>query len=322
MDIKAFLNTHPKIDYCVRFLRNRNDKVFVETVLAIKRDPNLLYFKSYGKENPDINFYDIFLDYPSKGFFALLIQTLDALRYADRFALTPVVTWSDSCLYKEKEKVNGTTNPFEYYYEATSAYTKEELEHSLSVLQYRDYQRYIDKNHPFGVVSKTIVENGYYDSYISQNAEIYRKYIKLKAPVLAWIQHSMEDIGFTDNTLGVHVRATDFKKGYIDHAKAVTCNEYIKAVQSALLKYNFNKVFLATDEIDVVEEFRKEFNDLIICCDDVYRSMDGSAIHFSNAERVEHKYKLGLEVIRDMYLLSMCRGLIGGYSNVLFLIMQ
>ena len=89
MSIKTFLKSHQAMDYWLRCFMNCRNPRFVETVRAIGRDPNLLYFERRGEEHPDVSFYDVYIDCPSKGFFALLLQTLDALRYAQRFYLTP-----------------------------------------------------------------------------------------------------------------------------------------------------------------------------------------------------------------------------------------
>lgn len=314
--ITAFLKRHPAIDYWQRCVRHCKDPDFLAITKAVNRDPDLLFFTHRGAGHPDTYFYDIHLDYPSKGFFALFNQTLDALRYGDKFGLMPVVRWSDRCLYKEAEVINGTENPFCYFFEPVSAYGRRDLEQAAHVLAYRDYQRSFDENHPFTVVAKTIVENNKYDQYIRENGAIYRKYIRLKAPVQESIQMAEDSIGFSGRVLGVHVRATDFKKGYINHAVQVECNEYIEATRQAMEQCGFDKIFLATDEMDVVESFSHEFGERVIYCQDVLRSEDGEAVHFSKNARSHHKYKMGLEVIRDMVLLSKCDGLIGGYSNV------
>lgn len=316
MNIKELLKKNPQFDYLQRCLRYRKDKVFVETVRAIYRDPNLLYFISNGNCYPNINFYDIYIDYPSKGFFALFNQTLDALRYSERFCLTPVVTWSDRCLYKEDTPVNNSTNPFCYYFERTSQFDRNDLKQATRVLHYSDSQRAFDKEHQFHVASKTIVENQYYDRYIEENSRVYRKYIQVKKPVQDKISESIRDIGFQGNVLGVHVRATDFFNRYINHAVAVTCEEYIAAVKEALEECKFSRIFLATDDMNVVNKFQDIFGKRVIFFNDVFRSTDESAVHFSEGKRENHKYLLGFEVIRDMLLLSKCAGLIGSYSNV------
>ncbi len=313
MNRHDFLLRHSKIDYLQQCLRHFNDREFVDTVNAINRDPNLLYFVANGNLYPNNLFYDIYLDYPSKGFFALFIQTLDALRYADRFHLIPIVTWSNRCLYKSEQPVNGTDNPFCYYFEAVSDFDRLELAEAMHVLNYRDSQRAFDKEHPFGVVSKTIIENDYYEEYISENAIIYKKYIKMKKSLQQMLTSCLKEIGFQGRVLGVHVRATDFNKGYVNHALAVERSEYLEHVMHALTNQHFDHIFLATDDVSVVEEFQLEFGSKVIFCKDVCRSSDGTAVHFGNSD---NKYKLGLDVIRDMYILSSCAGLIGGLSNV------
>ena len=49
---------------------------------------------------------------------------------------------------------------------------------------------------------------------------------------------------------------------------------------------------------------------------DVMRSNDRKSVAFHASSRVNHKYKLGLEVIRDMYTLSKCDGFVAGISQV------
>ena len=317
MKRNAFFNKHPRMDYIQRCIRHARDPQFQELVLGYHRNPDLLSLEQHGNKWPDFSFYDIYMDYPSKGFFALLCQTLDALRYADRFNLVPVVTWSDRCLYKDKGEVNGSPNPFEYYFEPVSGFSRQDLSDALHVLAYHPYQRAWDRNHPFTVVSRTIVEGGFYNEYIRQNSLAWRKHLKLKEPVMDYIQKNMNNIGFDGSVLGIHVRATDFNKGYVNHAIAVQENQYIEAIHEALQKHpELQRVFLATDDQTTVETFEASFPGRIITFSDTFLSTDGEAIHFSQSQREYHKYRLGLEVIRDMYALSQCEGLIGSLSNV------
>lgn len=315
--IKKFLNNHPKLDYCQRVLRYSTDKEMQAIVLGYHRDPRLLYFEERGGLYMDQYFYDIYMDYPSKGFFALLCQTLDAIRYGKKFGLVPVVTWSDRCLYKEEGVVNGSKNPFEYYFEPLSSVSRNEINHAGHVLGYHVCQRALNKETPFTVVSKTIIENGCYEEYIESNAQIWREFIRLKQPVEDYIQDSMKQIGFGEHVLGVHVRATDFNKGYVNHAVAVGQNEYIEAVKCAMKEVpSIEKIFLATDDLGTVNDFMEAFPGKVMYYNDTFRSDDGEAVHFSQSERENHKYRLGLEVMRDMMTLSKCEGLIGGLSNV------
>lgn len=316
MNREAFLRKHPKIDYWLRAFKYSRNKEYVRISRAIFRDPNLLYFHTNGAEYPGSYFYDLYIDAPSKGFFALLNQTLDGLKYAERFHLIPVVTWSDSCLYKEDHKVNGSDNPFFYFFEEINDLDRNSVKNAKNVLSYNYGQRAIDMYHPFGVVAKTIIDNNIYDEYINESAAVYGKYIRVRQPIMDSIHSLQERIGFSGSVLGVHVRATDFSKGYINHAVMAASNEYIDAAKAALEQKDFDKIYLATDDASVVDEFEAAFPGKIIFNPDTFRSTDGNAVHFSQSDRKDHKYLLGVEVMIDMYLLSVCSGLIGGYSNV------
>ena len=119
-----------------------------------------------------------------------------------------------------------------------------------------------------------------------------------------------------DNTLGVHVRGTDFNNHLYDHPTQVTSNQHVEVALNAMEKYGFTKVFVATDEEKILEQFKTVFGDNLVYYSDVYRSTDGKAVHLSNVARENHKYLAGLEVLRDMYTLSYCKGFIAGISMV------
>lgn len=147
-------------------------------------------------------------------------------------------------------------------------------------------------------------------------AKVYRKYIRLKPEVQSYIDENMESVLGDRKCVGVHVRGTDFRNEYRDHAKVVTLDQYMDAAEEAIKKHGFERIFLATDEEATVAEFRKRFGDKVVCYGDIFRSTDGEPVHFSDGKRKDHKYRMGLEVMRDMYTLAECDGLICGYSNV------
>ena len=49
---------------------------------------------------------------------------------------------------------------------------------------------------------------------------------------------------------------------------------------------------------------------------DTFRGNTDISVAFSKSEREFHKYKLGYEVIRDMWTLAQCDGLVSGLSQV------
>lgn len=315
--IRTFLNSHKRLDYIQRVVRYFfNDEMF-ETVLDINASPRLLKFEHLGDECIGENLYYIFLKGNDQGFFSLVCNVLDALRFADKYHFIPYVEWGKNCLYAEQNAINGSVNPFEYYYCPVSLVTKDQAVKGDNVIRYRPYHRNINRYEKFQVASYTMVQRGEYDKYIEENAKVYGKYIKLNPCVEEYINKNIQDVLDNDViTVGVHVRGTDFNKGYVNHAKVVTVDQYIEATKNITEKIGAKKIFLATDEEKTIFKFNKVFGDMVITYSDVLRSSDGEAVHFSNSSRKNHHYLLGLEVLRDMYTLSSCDALIAGYSNV------
>ena len=81
-------------------------------------------------------------------------------------------------------------------------------------------------------------------------------------------------------------------------------------------EYAFQRIFLATDDVDTVNLFKKEFGEKLLTYADVTRSDGEVSVAFSEAGRMNHHYLLGQEVLRDMYTLAKCDGLIAGKSQV------
>lgn len=118
--------------------------------------------------------------------------------------------------------------------------------------------------------------------------------------------------------LGVHARGTDFKRNYNGHPIAVTAQEYLAEAKNLVETGEYDRIFLATDDTNAVRLFRNEFGSKILYYDDVTRGEGNETVMKSDSTRDDHHYKLGLEVLRDMYTLASCDGLVAGLSQVSF----
>jgi hypothetical protein len=88
-------------------------------------------------------------------------------------------------------------------------------------------------------------------------------------------------------------------------------------VRELLTAKDYEVIFLATDEKEALETFRREFGDIVKAFDDVWRAEEGDeSVAYSSSDRENHHYLLGLEVLRDEYMLTRCDGLVCGISNL------
>ena len=305
---------------------NPQRKLFVllgRTILNKKKSEKLLNrisnplcvtINHYGDLHPEKWFYLINIDeeYKYNGFCSLMKTILYMLAYADYLHLTPLVKISKDTMYFD-ESLPGD-NVFEYYFSNIGELSIDEIKRCDKVT--------VSKVDDAKVFGSFVSYTGDADQDMHELAQIYKKYFVLNSTTKNNFFKMLDEFVGEGNTLGVHVRATDYKQGYNKHPIMVTPEEYLEASKTAFNEKGFKKVFLATDEQSVIDIFRDFYGNNLVYYKDTFRSLDGNAIHYgknSRFNRPSHKYLLGLEILRDVYTLGYCGGLIAGNSNVSYM---
>ena len=290
---------------------HRNEAAFREHVLEAYQNPDYLHFVSRGNEYMGETIYFVNEQGNGVGFFAELGVTLIKLYFADERGFTPYVHWGENFLYFEPSGIEGENNAFLYYFSPVSHVQKiNEARH----LVYSEMRHYEQVKALFGAVSYDVSEE-----YVDAMARILKKYIYYNEKTEKFLRAQREKLLGSQKTLGVHFRGTDFRRQYNNHPVAVRIEQTIEAVQR-VLKKGYEQIFLATDENGAVLKFKEVFGDKVKVYEDTFRDEGGGdSIAFSVSDREQHKYLLGLEVLRDEYTLTGCDGLVCGYSNVTFM---
>lgn len=152
---------------------------------------------------------------------------------------------------------------------------------------------------------------------------LYKEFIHLNSNSREFIEKRCNYLfdGDLSKTLGVHVRGTDYKfaKG---HPLQPEIDEVICKVRYYLEKRGYEKIFLATEEEDIVQRFKKAFEKKIVCMDCEYYSNDISQMDFSSQwisdvpfNRKNDEYLRGIEYLASICILSKCAGLICGLNG-------
>lgn len=278
-----------------------------------KTDIFQLKQRKYGLLNPNKIIYYINESNNILGFFAMYRYWMEYLYFADICGYYPVINVEKDFAYSEDKSVMGMNNAFDYYFEQPAGISIKEVGRSSKV---------INSN----VIHREMVElvltgkRSHYDCntrYIKLMGEIVDKYLKFNCITQKYVNESLDKLLVeSDHMLGVHVRGTDFRKKYNNHPVFVSEKDCFNAIEVMLNQNKYNKIFVATDDQNILDAFIREYGDIICYYKDVVRSSDLKSVAFHTNERKSHKYKLGLEVIRDMYTLSICSGLVAGISQV------
>jgi hypothetical protein len=272
------------------------------------KEPYTIRIVNKGKENRGKTVMLITNLNPLNGFFAEFMITLELLAYADRFGFEPYILYKKDFLYYE-EKEN--KNAFEAYFVQPTKLSMHSVERSCNL-----FEATITHAHLYAIEHGC--EPGTYTldkTYINGLAYIMNKYIRLNERTDTYIHDSIRELfGDKKKILGVHHRETDFKKQFKNHPVYVSAAEKIRAIED--VENDYDLIFVATDSNNAIDEFKKRWPDKVVFYTDVYRSDGMVSVAFCEDERKEHKYLLGLEVLRDMYTLAHCDGLVAGISRV------
>lgn len=312
MGIMDFLRKNEKLVFWNRCRIHRNKPDFRKMVLEGYKNPDFLEFHTFGNEYEGQTVYLADEQGHDMGFFAELGVTLIKLYFADSRGFTPYVHWGKNYLYYEADGINGVKNAFLYYFKPVS--TVSGIEKAAHVV-YSDMTHYEQVKKLYGAVSYDVS-----DEYINAMASMMKKYVRYNNETESYLIREYDRLLGRKKTLGVHFRGTDFRRQYNNHPVAVKIEQEIEKAKELLDKSGYEQIFLATDESGAVEAFKREFGDKVKIYEDTFRDEGGDdSIAFSRSDREHHKYKLGLEVLRDQYTLTHCDGLVCGYSNITFI---
>lgn len=299
------------VSYCImRFVSRllHRDQSFIHDVIMWDKDPDRLKLVHLGEDNDNCIVYIINEQGHGYGFFSEFRCLLEELFFADTLGLKPYVVFGEKYLYYEKEGVEGEYNAFNYYFELNdkinNPFSSRNVVYSMSC-----HAEFVSRQY-----SGLIYDSA--DECEDQLAEVLKKYINIKESLLEDFEKDIHNMFGDQRVIGVHYRGTDFKQGYDKHPKEVKIEQITECIRDALKDNKFQSVFLATDEKSMVSNLKDEFGDKIKYFNDVYRGESAVSVALSESDRDKHHYLLGLEVLRDVYTLSKCNGLIAGISKV------
>lgn len=314
--VKGFLENHLMLYGIFRVIRNRKDKKYLEMV-SLRHKPN-----QYRLLNDDIRFdkdrsvYIVSYNWETNGFFAIMRKCLSGCVIADSLGMRPYIYIVNS-IFNVSGGFNGTDNMFEYYFlplmrSDIGTILKEENCFDAS------YDHIMRLNRSFGLVNDNDTYSEYIvnDRFLSVMAGAWKRYFILNEKTGGYIHNSIEGLLKGRRVLGVHFRGTDFKVGMEGHPVYSALEDYYQAIDPEIEGYD--ALFIATDDGNALEAFKERYKDKVIFYVDAVRGEDNKGVHLTDHTRENDQYYLGLEVLRDMFTLSECDGLVAGLSQVSF----
>ena len=266
-------------------------------------------YKTYGSKNPDKFFY-VIRRHPGAGFFSNLNFVIHHLLICDQLKMIPIIDMENyQTFYNCKKKINNTFNSWEYYFKPISKYKLVEVYQSKNVILC-DNRTSSDGFSEQNYKSEFKYFNGF--QYLDKrHKKIFNKYIKINKNLV----NKAEKLNrrFKGNkVLGICFRGSDQKKSAYQ-PYTPTENQMKYATDYLLKKYNFNKIYLCTEDKDYLKFYKNNYKKYLIY-QDTYRTTDKVDL-FDNDDPY-HRYKIGAGNIVDMLALSKTNYMLFATSNI------
>ena len=316
--LKGFIKRHGRLYVMAKCFCSINDPNLLKLMKGFygsdNSDSDTLLIEHYGQKFPDTLVYNMSIgekDVSVTGLGARLHQLLYRLRFSDFINAKPRVFWGNKMAYYDKQMDKETKNVFEYYFEPVS---------DLSNYPVSDFRNVINSQGRHTKFYQNMDTDSYCikEEHLKILSEQYKKSITLNSKTKEFIYNGIKETVAGQKTLGVHVRGTDFNLGLCNHPIVVSLRDYLDKAKEIFGTGKYDKIFLATDDLNAIELFAREFSSKLVYYEDTFRTRDTTGPHSTSSERPFHHYRLGLEVLRDIYTLANCDGLVCGLSHVSF----
>lgn len=151
-------------------------------------------------------------------------------------------------------------------------------------------------------------------SQIPEYREIFTKNIRLNPMMSDYVALWTSFLDERGPALGVHARGTDMRKAK-SHLAPPENHQLFRLVDKALERGGFDSIFVASEDERSLGAFVRRYGPRIATTDS-FRTTKRKKLSRMSSNVLEWRYVLGMQVIRDAWLLARCQGLVSGSSNV------
>lgn len=248
---------------------NQDKKVSVDDVRKIYQS---------GTNTSDDKYYIVHIDMPKGGLFVYLIPCMTQIAYALKKGYVPIV---DLLNFPTDLRNSANENAWELYFEQPAGVSVQETYGARNVIFHGDEEEKIlyigdvadDKS--YAEYDLVIDEDKEFATWC-QNKELmqrfrtfWQKNIRYNSYVKEYIDGKYRElIGEDRSVLGLLCRGTDYiSLRPSGHYVQPTVEEIIIKVQETVDKFQCTKIFLATEDADILKQLKQKFGEKLVYMD-------------------------------------------------------
>ena len=276
--------TKQALEFTERVIKSK-DSLFEESILVIRRRP------------------------PGGGLFSNVNHVLQGLEKARSEGLIPVVDmenyWTSYC---QKQKFNGTSNSWEYFFNPVSSVKLKDVELYQTVTLSRG-----DRMNSDSILSDKGLKFVLNKNSINYLHQLYIEYIQLNNDCSSLLQKVKEYINWEPITVGVSYRGTDYVSLQPNgHARQPSLQEFLKAVEDKLACSRKYRLLISTEDISVRKALLSLYGD---CSYKNFRSHEILSKMLPAREKASPQLLEALGYLIETYLLSESETIVSTIAN-------
>lgn len=218
--------------------------------------------------------------------------------WAKKNGFSPVVDFTNSQPANRVEGIEGSNGWTDYFLPVSDVSLSDALS-SPDVFHFRERPREFP-----------VHEYSQNDKYVDTFHAAICLNPELTSYVGTWLRY-LETAG---RRLGVHARGTDMRVAK-SHQAPPENHQLRKTIDEALHRAHFDSIFVATEDARSLSFLTKRYGNRVVTTDS-FRTAGKKKLVFESRGILQWRYLLGMQVVRDAWLLAACDGLVSGSSNV------
>lgn len=287
---------------------------YVANRLMSKINPHFWHEQEicFGTQNPDKTFYIIRRDSKKAGLFSMYTYVLGHIKYAMKKGWIPIIDMQNYRNTHMNPKQKGKENSWEYYFKQPEDITLDEVYKSAHVVMSTKKIREDMPN-----ISMDFMGN---EKVIEEWRKLANRYIPINETVKTMIDEECGKLfggSVPEDTLGVLLRGTDYVAlKPRNHPIQPTIDEAIPEIKRLMQEFNCNKIYLATEDISLLEGIKNEFGNALYYSD-VLRYDHNVSGYLSEVkrERDDDHYLKGIDYLIPIGILARCKYFFAGRTS-------
>ena len=248
------------------------------------------------------------------GLFSIYITTVGQIKYAFERGLIPIIDLKNyRNEYMGIESI-GKYNPWEVLFEQPSGEMLEDVEKEAGTLYY--CEKDVPDERPNDETDFLYTLNDVTNEWRS----LVSKYIRVNSQLL---EHARSEFKVINNNgqyrvLGVLCRGTDYiKLCPKNHPIQPDMEEVFDKVDSVMMEYKCQRIFLATEDVSYEAAFKTRFKEVLFVIQENKMRYNGSG-YLDNTIRLltqNERMQTGVNYLKKVLILSMCQCFVAGRTS-------